>query len=85
MSFGLIIKNKVKTKKALRDMVKEHGAENVFVHDTSLFKDSLGTLSLVELYAKKGSVAVIVGPDVYNDRKWFANIDRKKDGTYFIK
>lgn len=85
MSFGLIKKHEIKTKKALKEAVASQGAETIMVEDTSMFEDNLKIVSLVELYAKRGSVAVIVGPDVYNDRKWYANIDRKKDGTYFIK
>lgn len=68
-----------KTKTALRKAVEEHGADAVRVRDTSLF-DNKGTVTVASL---ADTTAVIVGPDVYNKRDWYANVKTKKskDGT----
>lgn len=84
MSFGLVEAATIKSKKALREALADRGADDIRVFDTSAF-DSVGTVTLAELYALRGSVAVIVGPDVWQRRSWYANIDRKSDGTYIIK
>lgn len=70
-----------KSKKALRDAVAAEGADNVGVFGTSLFGNE--TASTVADLA--GTSAVIVGPDVYNRRTWYANVARKADGTIVIK
>jgi DeoR/GlpR family transcriptional regulator of sugar metabolism len=72
MSYGTA--QTFKSKKALKDAVSEQGAENVYVFDTSAF-DNKGTVSIASL---AGSTAVIVGPDVYSKRDWFANVKTVK-------
>lgn len=66
MSFGVV--GKPKTKKALKELVAEHGADNVMVYDTSGFGNR-GTIPLSQLQ----SADVIVGPDVETKRTWYAN------------
>lgn len=68
MSYGT--SQTFKSKKALAEAVKEQGAENVYVFDTSAFNNK-GRISVAEL---AGTTAVIVGPDVYNRRDWYANV-----------
>lgn len=84
MSFGLVEASTIKSKKALKEAVAARGAENISVFDTSMF-NSLGTITLAHLFELQGSRAVIVGPDVNRDRRWYANVARKADGTYYIK
>lgn len=66
MSFGVV--GEPKTKKAFKELVAELGADNVQVFDTSGFNNR-GTIKLSDLESQD----VIVGPDVYRSRKWFAN------------
>lgn len=73
MSFGLVDAGTIKTKKALKEAVKERGADNVMVFDTSGFSNR-GTIPLSTL----GSADVIVGPDVMTKRTWFANFRNGK-------
>lgn len=68
MSFGLVEASTIKTKKALKEAVKERGADNIMVFDTSGFSNR-GTIPLSSL----GRADVVVGPDVYNKRVWDAN------------
>lgn len=70
MSLGVHKVNgvKIKTKKALKDAIAEHGADNVMVFDTS-FHDNRGTFPI----SKCKSADVIVLPDVYTDRRFYAN------------
>lgn len=68
MSYGTV--RMFKSKKALADAVATEGAENVMVFDTSGFGNG-GTRSIADL---AGTSAVIVGPDVYRDRRWYANV-----------
>lgn len=77
MSYGTI---GYKTKKALKDAVAEKGAENVGVFGTSMFGDENAS-TVADL---AGTHAVIVGPDVYNKRIWYANVKIKKDGTIYV-
>lgn len=79
MSFGT--RRKFTSKKALTDAVKAEGAENILVFDTSAF-DNKGTVTVASLV---GTSAVIVGPDVYNDRRWYANVKRDGKGNIVIK
>lgn len=72
MSFGTV--RTFKSKKALADAVKAEGADKILVRDTSLF-DNRGTIKLSEL---AGSTAVVVGPDVYNKRDWYAQVKNVK-------
>ena len=77
MSYGV---RGFKTKKALKEAVVARGAENVEVFGTSMFGDENAT-TVAEL---AGTAAVIVGPDVYTKRDWYANVKTKKDGTIYI-
>lgn len=68
------------SKKALREHVVFAGAENVFVTDTSAFNNR-GSIPISELTSSD----VIVGPDAYTDRRWYANAKRNaKTGTIAI-
>jgi hypothetical protein len=69
-----------KTKKALKEAVEAEGAENVGVFGTSMFGNE--TASTV---AELNSSDVIVGPDVYNKRMWYANAVKGRDGKVKIK
>lgn len=77
MSYGV---SGYKTKKALKEAVAEKGAENVGVFGTSMFGNENAS-TVAEL---AGTSAVIVGPDVYNKRDWYANVKVKKDGTIYV-
>lgn len=78
MSYGT---HKVfKTKKALREAVETEGPEAVTVFGTSIFGDETA-LSVAGLK----ETDVIVGPNVYQDRRWYANAVRGKDGKIRIK
>lgn len=74
MSYGV---TGFKSKAALKARVAEVGAENVNVFGTSFFGNETAT-TVAEL---AGTSEVIVGPDVYNDRRWYANVKRGKDGV----
>lgn len=78
MSYGTA--TRFTSKKALREHVAKVGAENVGVFGTSMFGNERA-VSVAEL---AGSGEVIVGPDVYNDRRWYATVKRKADGTITI-
>lgn len=71
MSFGVV--GQPKTKKELKAMLAEHGADGVQVFDTSGFNNR-GTIPLTQL----GSADVIVGPDVMTKRTWYANFRNGK-------
>jgi hypothetical protein len=67
------------SKKALREAVASLGAANVFVTDTSGF-DNRGRVAVSDLRPSD----VIVGPDAYQDRRWYANAKTGKDGVVKI-
>lgn len=69
-NFGLVDSRRLNTKKALKLAVLE--GESVMVFDTSLHNPR-GTINIRELRPSD----VIVGPNVYDNRKWYANY---KDG-----
>jgi len=79
MSFGLVEGESIKTKKALREAVNERGADNVMVFDTSAFSNR-GTIPVSALKPAD----VIVGPDVYERRTWFANAKPDRTGKIVI-
>ena len=79
MSYGTV--RTFKSKKALREAVAEQGADKVGVYGTSIFGNE--TADTVADLA--GTSAVIVGPSVERDRRWYANVVRKADGTLTIK
>jgi hypothetical protein len=80
MSYGT--QRVYKSKKALREDVAARGAHSVGVFGTSMFGDE--SCSTIEELADSGD-AIIVGPDVYSNRQWYATVSRKKDGTILIK
>ena len=61
------------TKGALREAVKVLGADNVEVYDTSAFRNR-GTIKVSELRGAD----MIVGPDPYTKRNWYANVTTVK-------
>lgn len=78
MSYGT--NRTFKTKKALREAVEAEGADNVTVFGTSMFgNEEAATV------AELKPADVIVGPDVYNKRMWYANAVKGKDGKVRIK
>lgn len=79
MSFGT--SETFKSKTALANAVKERGAENVIIFDTAI-TGGRGTVTVKDL---AGTHEVICGPNVYTERKWYANVGVKRDGTIFIK
>lgn len=79
MSYGT--QERFTSKAKFAEHVKATGADKVFVVDTSAF-DNQGTVSVASL---AGTSAVIVGPNVYTDRKWYANVIRTKSGEVRIK
>jgi hypothetical protein len=77
MSYGT--QRKFASKKALKDAVA--AGEEVTVFDTSLHA---ATREPVPVASLAGTSAVIVGPDVYTDRRWYANVKRDKAGNIRI-
>lgn len=75
MSYGTV--TRYQSKKALREAVQEHGAGNIAVFGTSLHGDERAS-TVADL---AGTTAVIVGPDVERDRRWYANVKVGKDGV----
>jgi len=69
-NFGTL--NMYKTKKALQQDVA--AGNPVMVYDTSLFPNNRGIISITELQP----MDVIVGPDPYRNRKWYANYRNEK-------
>lgn len=78
MSYGTT--ERFASKRALKEAVDTRGADNVTVADTSAL-DNKGTVTVASL---AGTSAVIVGPDVYRDRRWYANVKVKKDGSITV-
>lgn len=70
MSFGLVESAKIQTKTALKAAVN---AGTVLVFDTSLHNNR-GTIPITMLKPED----VIVGPNVYDNRKWYANFKNGK-------
>ena len=69
------------SKAAFARHVAETGADSVFIINTS---DFITENPRVTVASVADTSAVIVGPNVYTDRKWYANVKRKKDGTVRI-
>lgn len=70
MSYGV---DGFKTKKALREAVEGLGADEVAVYGTSMFGNETA-----QTVAELRPTDVIVGPDVYNKRSWYATFDGKR-------
>ena len=77
MSYGT--SRRFASKKALKDAVA--AGEEVLVFDVSLFA---ATREPVPVATLADTSAVIVGPDVYSDRRWYANVKRDKAGKIRI-
>jgi hypothetical protein len=77
MSFGT--DTTFKSKKALREAVEASAPNTIMVFDTSAFNNR-GTVSIDSL---ADSSAMIVGPDVYNKRSWYAQV-KIKNGKIVI-
>ncbi len=71
MSYGTV--RPFKTKKALREAVEAEGADKVSVFGTSVFGNETA-LTVAGLRPTD----IIVGPDVYHKRSWYAAWDGKK-------
>jgi len=80
MSYGTV--TRFASKKALREAVEEVGADKIMVKDTS-FHNPLAHVP-VPLSSLVGTSAVIVGPDVNLDRRWYANVKTNKAGKIII-
>ena len=78
MSYGT--ESRFKTKKALKEAVEAEGAENVTVFGTSAFGNETA-----ETVAELKSSDVIVGPNVWSKRDWYANAVKGRDGKVRIK
>ena len=65
-------RHKPATKKALRELVKE-SPERVTFYDTSAFNNK-GEVGVADL----SPIDVIVGPDPYTKRNWYANVKNGK-------
>jgi len=65
MSYGV---RGYKTKKALKEAIASHGADNVEVFGTSAFGNE-NACTVAQLRDSD----VVVGPDVYHKRSWYAN------------
>jgi len=64
---------KFKSKKAFREAVANK--KDATIQATSLFGDEYDG----SIYDAPDSNFVIVGPDVYNNRKWYASVTKKGD------
>lgn len=81
MSFGVTVNGKnVKSKAALKKAMAED-PDSVRFFDTSMFNNKGSNLRPNDL---KPGLDVIVGPDVFNDRRWFANVKQKRDGSWTV-
>lgn len=63
-----------KSKKALREQVAADPS-TVGVHATSIFNQSFDCATVADL--PEGTTLTVVGPDPYNDRRWYANVTQK--------
>ncbi len=67
-----------KSKKALKEAVE--AGQEVYLTDTSAFNPQ-GTKAFAEVAANGSRGDVVVGPCAYTDRRWYASVKLKKDGT----
>lgn len=63
------------TKKALKDAIAS-GKRDPFFHDSSMFNP----VSMYSSDIPVGKVLYVVGPSEY-ERKWYAQVTKKQDGT----
>jgi hypothetical protein len=69
------------SKKALKEAVKAD-ATKVRFYGTAAFGPGFdGTAADIPA----GHILVVVGPDPYRSRKWYANVARKPDGSVTVK
>jgi hypothetical protein len=80
VSYGTV--RTYKSKKAFREDVEARGAENVEVYGTSMFGNETAS-TVAELADVRNNV--VVGPDVFNKRDWYANVVRNSKGQITIK
>jgi hypothetical protein len=76
-SKGKRVPTKAKLKELVRTAQELEADEVVFFDQTSIVHDGglPGTITLNDL--KPGTVLVVVGPDPYTRRNWYANVERK--------
>lgn len=72
MSYGT--QDRFASKKAFAEAVKSRGADKVGVYGTSAF----GNETAVTVDQLADTSAVIVGPNVETDRRWYANVKTNK-------
>lgn len=82
MSYGT--QARFASKKALKEAIAEQGADKIGIYGTSMFGNETAR-TIADLAQAGDTAAVIVGPDVERDRRWYANVITKKDGTVTIK
>ena len=74
MSYGTV--KTFKTKTELKRAVEQLGADRVEIFGTAI-NGSEKAVTVAEL---AGTSAVIVGPDVHSDRRWYANVINTRNG-----
>jgi hypothetical protein len=74
-----------KSKKAFREFVAAEGAENVGVFDTSMFPKNDGSKPATTVAELRPNRDMVVGPDVYSDRRWYATVKVGRDGKVVVK
>lgn len=79
MSYGTDPVRVFASKAALKRAVEAEGAETIMVRNTSFFDDC----TPVTLASLVDTTAVIVGPLVETQRKWYANV-RMKGGKVIV-
>lgn len=70
--------SRFRSKKALREQLMTDAADEVFF-DATAIDAPVGGYRATEVPV--GIKLSVVGPDPYNDRKWYATVERKTDGT----
>lgn len=80
MSYGTDPMRIFASKAALKRAVENEGAEMIMVRNTS-FHDDCTPVTLASLV---DTPAVIVGPLVETQRKWYANVRKNKSGKIII-
>lgn len=80
MSFGVHVNGKNVKSKAELKRVLASDPDSVTVFDTSLFNNRGKVLKVSDLKSSD----VIVGPDVYADRRWYGNPKQKRDGSWTV-
>ncbi len=71
-----------KTKKALRDAMQQNPAD-VELYETSVFGG--GTVITGDKVTSPGVKYSVTGPNPFTSRKWYATIERTKNGNTTVK